>query len=59
MARPPTISDVIDKNCDGCAYCVDSCPTRSITLLEFMLRGDIKKVVEVSERTCIGCGICM
>jgi coenzyme F420-reducing hydrogenase delta subunit len=24
-----------------------------------MLRGDIKKVVEVSERTCIGCGICM
>jgi coenzyme F420-reducing hydrogenase delta subunit/NAD-dependent dihydropyrimidine dehydrogenase PreA subunit len=59
MSRPPTISDVIDKNCDGCAYCVDPCPTRSITLLEFMLRGDIKKVVEVSERTCIGCGICM
>jgi len=59
MTLPPTISDVIDKNCDGCAYCVDPCPTRSITLLEFMLRGDIKKVVEVSERTCIGCGICM
>ncbi|NIP27745.1 MAG: hydrogenase iron-sulfur subunit [Phycisphaerae bacterium] len=59
MTRPPTISDVIDKNCDGCAYCVDTCPTRSITLLEFMLSGDIKKVVEVSERTCIGCGICM
>jgi coenzyme F420-reducing hydrogenase delta subunit/NAD-dependent dihydropyrimidine dehydrogenase PreA subunit len=59
MSRPPTISNVVDKNCDGCAYCVDPCPTRSITLLEFMLRGDIKKVVEVSERTCIGCGICM
>jgi len=59
MSRPPTISDVIDKNCDGCAYCVDPCPTRSISLLEFMLHGEIKKVVEVSERTCIGCGICM
>ena len=59
MSRPPTIADVIDKNCDGCAYCVDPCPTRSITLLEFMLLGEIKKVVEVSERTCIGCGICM
>jgi heterodisulfide reductase subunit A-like polyferredoxin/coenzyme F420-reducing hydrogenase delta subunit len=59
MSRPPTISNVVDKNCDGCAYCVDPCPTRSITLLEFMLRGEIKKVVEVNERTCIGCGICM
>jgi heterodisulfide reductase subunit A-like polyferredoxin/coenzyme F420-reducing hydrogenase delta subunit len=59
MSRPPTIADVVDKNCDGCAYCVDPCPTRSITLLEFMLLGEIKKVVEVSERTCIGCGICM
>jgi coenzyme F420-reducing hydrogenase delta subunit/NAD-dependent dihydropyrimidine dehydrogenase PreA subunit len=59
MNRPPTIADVVDKNCDGCAYCVDPCPTRSITLLEFMLKGEIKKVVEVSERTCIGCGICM
>jgi heterodisulfide reductase subunit A-like polyferredoxin/coenzyme F420-reducing hydrogenase delta subunit len=59
ISRPPTISNVVDKNCDGCAYCVDPCPTRSITLLEFMLLGEIKKVVEVSERTCIGCGICM
>ncbi|MCP4256159.1 MAG: hydrogenase iron-sulfur subunit [Planctomycetes bacterium] len=59
MSRPPTIADVVDKNCDGCAYCVDPCPTRSITLLEFMLLGEIKKVVDVSERTCIGCGICM
>lgn len=59
LKRLPTISRVVDDNCDGCAYCVDPCPTRSITLLEYMLGGDIKKVVEVSERTCIGCGICM
>jgi coenzyme F420-reducing hydrogenase delta subunit/NAD-dependent dihydropyrimidine dehydrogenase PreA subunit len=59
MSRPPTISNVVHENCDGCAYCVDPCPTRSITLLEFIYLGEIKKVVEVSERTCIGCGICM
>jgi heterodisulfide reductase subunit A-like polyferredoxin/coenzyme F420-reducing hydrogenase delta subunit len=59
MDRPPVISSVIDQNCDGCAYCVDPCPTRSITLLEFVRGSEIKKVVEVSEATCIGCGICM
>ena len=31
MSRPPTISSVVDENCDGCAYCVDPCPTRSIS----------------------------
>jgi heterodisulfide reductase subunit A-like polyferredoxin/coenzyme F420-reducing hydrogenase delta subunit len=59
MVRPPAISSVVEENCDGCAYCVEPCPTRSITLLEFMQRGAIKKVVEVNEATCIGCGICM
>lgn len=59
MPRSPVISCVVHENCDGCAYCVDPCPTRSVTLLEFMLRGEIKKTVEVSDTTCIGCGICM
>ena len=59
LIRPAVISNVVHENCDGCAYCVDPCPTRSITLLEFMQRGVIKKIVEVSEATCIGCGICM
>ena len=59
MVRPPTISSVVEENCDGCAYCIEPCPTKSITLLEFMHRGEIKKVVEVNEATCIGCGICM
>jgi heterodisulfide reductase subunit A-like polyferredoxin/coenzyme F420-reducing hydrogenase delta subunit len=59
MSKPPVISRVVDENCDGCAYCVDPCPTRTITLLEFMRRGEIKKVVQVNEATCIGCGICM
>jgi len=59
MVRPPVISKVVDKNCDGCAYCVEPCPTRSISLLEFVQNKEIKKVVEVEPATCIGCGICM
>jgi heterodisulfide reductase subunit A-like polyferredoxin/coenzyme F420-reducing hydrogenase delta subunit len=59
MVRPPVMSRVVDKNCDGCAYCVEPCPTRSINLLEFVLSGETKKVIEVNEATCIGCGICM
>jgi coenzyme F420-reducing hydrogenase delta subunit/NAD-dependent dihydropyrimidine dehydrogenase PreA subunit len=59
MVRAPAISNVVHENCDGCAYCVQPCPTRAITLLEFMQRNAIKKVVEVNDSTCIGCGICM
>ncbi len=59
VARPPVMSQVVDKNCDGCAYCVEPCPTRSITLLEYILGGETRKVIEVSDATCIGCGICM
>jgi heterodisulfide reductase subunit A-like polyferredoxin/coenzyme F420-reducing hydrogenase delta subunit len=59
LVRPPVMSHVVDKNCDGCAYCVEPCPMRSITLLEYKLSGETKKVIEVNESTCIGCGICM
>ncbi len=59
MRRPPVMSQVVDENCDGCAYCVEPCPTRSITLLEYILGGETRKVIEVSDATCIGCGICM
>jgi heterodisulfide reductase subunit A len=54
-----TISKVVDENCDGCAFCVDPCPYKGITLIEYM-RGDaIKKTVEVNEVLCKGCGTCM
>ncbi len=53
------ISHIIDENCDGCAYCVDPCPFKAITLLEYMWQGSIKKVVEVNESLCKGCGCCM
>ena len=47
MVRPPAISRVVEENCDGCAYCVEPCPTRSITLLEFMFRINGLEIVDI------------
>ena len=33
------ISHVVDASCDGCAYCVDTCPYKAITLLEYKWQG--------------------
>jgi heterodisulfide reductase subunit A-like polyferredoxin len=52
------ISHVADESCDGCAYCVDTCPYKAITLLEYKWQGSIKKVVETNDSTCKGCGCC-
>jgi heterodisulfide reductase subunit A len=52
------ISQVIDESCDGCAYCVGTCPFKAITLLEYMWQGSVKKVVETNESICKGCGCC-
>ena len=54
-----TISEVVDENCDGCAYCVEPCPYQAITLLEYMNKGSVKKTVQVNESACKGCGCCM
>ncbi len=43
------ISFVVDENCDGCAYCIDPCPYKALTLIEYMKDGAIKKTVEVEE----------
>jgi heterodisulfide reductase subunit A len=53
------ISNPIDENCDGCAFCVDACPFKAITLLEYMKEGNVKKTVEVNPIQCKGCGSCM
>ena len=56
----PTISQVVDEKCDGCAYCVDPCPYTAITLVEYEdEEGNIKKTVKVDEALCKGCGTCM
>jgi len=59
MVKAPTLSFVVDENCDGCAYCIEPCPARAITLIEYMRDGNVKKTVEVNEAMCRGCGICM
>ncbi len=53
-----TVSCVMEESCDGCAYCVDVCPYRAITLVEYIRRGAVKKVIEVNESLCKGCGTC-
>ncbi|MFH1717883.1 MAG: FAD-dependent oxidoreductase [Planctomycetota bacterium] len=53
-----TISEVVDDNCDGCAYCIDPCPYNALTLIEYMNKGNIKKTVERDGALCKGCGVC-
>jgi heterodisulfide reductase subunit A len=59
MELEPTISKVIDANCDGCAYCIDPCPYNALTLIEYMRNGQVKKTVDRNEAACKGCGVCM
>ena len=57
-ALDSNVARVIDSNCDGCAFCVDTCPYKAITLLEYANNGSVKKVVEINESICKGCGVC-
>jgi heterodisulfide reductase subunit A len=59
MELEPTISEVIDANCDGCAYCIDPCPYNALELIEYMRNGNVKKTVQRNEASCKGCGVCM
>jgi len=59
LVKSPTISFAVDEKCDGCAYCIDPCPAKALTLIEYMYDGKIKKTVEVNEAICRGCGVCM
>jgi heterodisulfide reductase subunit A len=52
-------SFVVDEKCDGCAFCISTCPFNAITLVEYMRGGDVKKTVEVNDALCKGCGCCM
>ncbi|APV44282.1 heterodisulfide reductase subunit A [Dehalogenimonas formicexedens] len=53
------VSEVLDDNCDGCAYCVEPCPFKAITLIEYMSNGSVKKTAESDPAKCQGCGVCM
>jgi heterodisulfide reductase subunit A len=54
----PSVSHVVEDNCDGCAYCVDPCPYHALRLVEYDVNGATKKRVEVDEAVCKGCGTC-
>lgn len=54
-----TISEVVDANCDGCAYCIDPCPYNALTLIEYVRGDQIKKTVQNNAALCKGCGVCM
>jgi heterodisulfide reductase subunit A len=58
LLRDPTIAEVSER-CDGCAYCVDPCPYKAITLVGYLRDGELKKKVEVNSALCQGCGVCM
>lgn len=48
-----TISEVIERWCGGCEFCIEACPFDARYL-------DIeKKVVKVRELNCVGCGNCV
>jgi heterodisulfide reductase subunit A len=53
-----TISEVVDDNCDGCAYCIEPCPFNALSLIEYMYQGSVKKAVARDAALCKGCGVC-
>src|SRR3989339_582591 len=52
------VSEVVDENCDGCAYCVDPCPYHALVLIEYARDGAIKKTIDRDLALCKGCGVC-
>ncbi|MEW6673935.1 MAG: 4Fe-4S dicluster domain-containing protein, partial [Thermodesulfobacteriota bacterium] len=53
------VSNPVDENCDGCAFCIEPCPFKALTLIEYMKNGEVKKTVETNTMLCKGCGSCM
>jgi len=43
------ISQVVDENCDGCAYCIEPCPYQAIALIEYMRNGSVKKTEKAQD----------
>jgi heterodisulfide reductase subunit A len=54
----PTISQIDEGKCDGCALCVEACTFKAISIVEQQEGGEIKKRAVVNEAFCKGCGAC-
>jgi heterodisulfide reductase subunit A len=55
----PIRAHVVEERCDGCGFCIDPCPYKAITVVEYVDKGAEKKIVRLNEATCRGCGICV
>jgi heterodisulfide reductase subunit A len=51
------VAHVDRGRCDGCAICVDICPTNALEVRENKNRPG-HRVVFVTPRLCEGCGVC-
>ena len=58
IALDAVVSQVINENCDGCAFCIAPCPYHALTLIEYAHDGTVKKTVERDLALCKGCGVC-
>ncbi len=48
----------VDRDrCDGCAMCIDTCPTNALEIVANKNRPG-KKIVFVHPKLCKGCGVC-
>ena len=59
IALEPNVALVDPVHCDGCGLCVEVCPYRAITLVEYKDgEGNPLKTVHIDQVLCKGCGIC-
>ncbi len=62
METSPMVSSVDPDKCSGCGFCVDLCPYKAISLVEYAGRDNGRKVTKtvakVNEGLCQGCGCC-
>jgi heterodisulfide reductase subunit A2 len=59
IALEPYVAQVDPVRCDGCGLCIDVCPYRAITLVEYEdEQGMVLKTVTIDQVLCKGCGIC-
>jgi ferredoxin len=54
---PPVVVHIDRGRCDGCALCIEVCPTQALRIIANRERPG-KRVVSVTPKRCSGCGVC-